>query len=1043
NQLLVCRHSEAIQCLAFSPLSCHLLSCAISDFGLWTQLEKSVRKQRTTSRCSCCAWSCDGQFYAIGMFDGTVSLRSAENGEEVKKIVRPAGEPIWALTFAPIRSNTSSDELFVLVDWGQTFASYNLQGNQVQLMREGKLGYDPTAVEYFNYGQFLVVCGSNRQVTLYSRKGTLLFKLVLIATPFFFHLIRNGTNYKASSSAVGCVDGTLASYRLMFSTVHGLHKERYAYRENMTDVVVQHLENQTSVVIQCSDLVRKVAVYHNQLAVQLTDCVKIYQQDVQHADGQLDYRLIETISSSFQCSLLVLCSKHLIICQEKRLQCYDHKGLKQREWILESLIRYIKVIGGPSGREAILIGLRNGIVCKIFVDNPFPIDLLCLKNTVRCLDISHLRRKLAIVDGTGVCMTFSTKSKQLLFQEPSCSSVAWNVDQENLLCYSGDGTLCIKADNFTPYQQRMQGFVVGFSGKRVFCLHMFALSIMQVPLSKQLYQYLEKKMYREAYKLASLGITESDWEILGHDALHSLELEIAQKAFHRTKNTRYLQLISEIKNMLKKNANENLILAYMKAYEGRFTEAAVLFQNAKSEQKTLEMLTDLRMFDQAQELLSSASGETQRAMIRKQADWAQDSNQPLFATQMFIASGDFDKAVNLMIENDWTDMLINLSHHIDGSNVDLLHTIANYLGRKNEYTLASQLYQSINDIRSSINMYVEAKLWNKAFSIAAKHQDYNEEVYLPYARWLAEKDYFDEAQKAYHMAGHDVEALQVLEQLEENAVNENRYLDAGYYNWLLSMRFLYQCSSDRELKSKSIELAHKANCYYAFDAIHKYLVTEPFTSCPAESLINIARYLAFQTQIYKLSRVSIFYTLLKQGQALGANKLARYALEQLGYLKIPRYFEKLIEIDALMIRSKPFTDAEGLLPMCYRCGLSNPLIGSNECVQCKTPFILSFITFEVLPLVEFTISDDIDLEEARRIINAEPPLHQIEENPLQKQMNMETNKIIADRETLLKLEKHQVIISEWPPPFVTRFYYNVIPEVSITHCNSCHHVCNF
>lgn len=33
----------------------------------------------------------------------------------------------------------------------------------------------------------------------------------------------------------------MACYQLTFSTVHGLHKDRYAFRENMTDVVVQHL----------------------------------------------------------------------------------------------------------------------------------------------------------------------------------------------------------------------------------------------------------------------------------------------------------------------------------------------------------------------------------------------------------------------------------------------------------------------------------------------------------------------------------------------------------------------------------------------------------------------------------------------------------------------------------------------------------------------------------------------------------------------------------------------------------------------------------
>ncbi|KAL3982366.1 WD domain G-beta repeat family protein [Acanthocheilonema viteae] len=1038
-------HNEAIQCLAFSPATCFLLSCAISDFGIWTQLEKSVSKQRTSSRCICCAWSCDGQLYAIGMFDGTVSLRSAANSIEIKKIERPSGEPVWAIAFGAARSTADAswhcnpnihkstfDELLVLVDWAQTASFYDLEGNQL-VQEDKKLGYDPTAIEFFNYGQFLIICGSNRQVTLYSREGTTLGTVAQMDTWVWTVKTRPNTN----AIVVGCVDGTLACYQLMFSTVHGLHKEQYAYRENMTEVVVQHLAK-TSIRIYCNDLVRKVAVYYNHLAVQLIDRIEIYRLIVERNNGQLEYKLIEKINRAFECSLLERC-----------LQCYDHKGLKQREWLLESLIRYIKVVGGPPGREAILIGLRNGAVCKIFVDNPFITEVLRLKSAVRCLDISHLREKLAIVDETGVCTTFDIKTKQLLFQEPSCNSVAWNADHENLLCYSGGGVLCIKANNFSSHQQRMQGFVVGFSGKRVFCLHMFAMIAVEVPLSNQLYQYLEQKMYKEAYDLASLGVTESDWEVLGHDALLNFQLDIAQKAFHRIKDARYLQLISEVKDMIKRDAKRELMLGYIKAYEGRYRDAAILFQNTGCEQKTLEMFTDLRMFDQAQELLSSASGETQKTLLRRRAAWAQNSNEPIIAAEMFVASGDYDKAVNLMIKNDWIDMLIKLAHRIDRNNVDVLRTIGNYLAKKEEYTLASHLFQSINDIHALLNMYVDAALWNDisfysrfinflsmAFLVAAKYQKYNKEVYLPYARWLAENDRFDEAQKAYHMAGHDVEALQVLEQLMGNAVRENRFSDAGYYSWMLSMQYLERCSGDLKLNEKFLDFSDKANCYYAFDVIHKYLA-EPFTSCPADALINIARYLAFQKEIYKISRVSILYTLMKQGQILGAYKLARYALEQLSYLKIPRRFEKFIETDALTIRSKPFTDAEELLPMCYRCGISNPLIGTNECVHCRTPFILSFLSFEVLPLVEFVVSDDINLEEARQLISAEPPLDQIK-HPLQEQMNLKTGKVVADRETLLKLEKQQVIIAEWPPPFVTRFYYNVIPEISITQCSSCY-----
>lgn len=52
--------------------------------------------------------------------------------------------------------------------------------------------------------------------------------------------------------------------------------------------------------------------------------------------------------------------------------------------------------------------------------------------------------------------------------------------------------------------------------------------------------------FRDAYKVACLGVTEGDWEALAHEALEGLDFDTAKKSFIRIKDLRYLELIHSI-----------------------------------------------------------------------------------------------------------------------------------------------------------------------------------------------------------------------------------------------------------------------------------------------------------------------------------------------------------------------------------------------------------------------------------------------------------------------------------------------------------------
>uniref|UniRef100_A0A8C4TA70 Intraflagellar transport protein 122 homolog n=1 Tax=Erpetoichthys calabaricus TaxID=27687 RepID=A0A8C4TA70_ERPCA len=1058
-------HNDSIQCVAYNPITHQLASCSSGDFGLWSPEQKSVSKNKVNSKITCCGWTNDGQYLALGMFNGIVSIRN-KNGEEKVKIERPGGSlsPIWSIAWSP--SKDEHNDILAVADWGQKLSFYQLSGKQIG--KDRSLNFDPCCVSFFSKGEYIVMGGSDKQVSLYTKDGIRLGPIGEQNSWVWSCKVKPESNYVV----VGCQDGTIALYQLIFSTIHGLYKDRYAYRGSMTDVIVQHLITEQKVRIKCRELVKKIAIYKNRLAIQLPEKILIYEL---YSDDSTDmhYRVKEKICKRFECSLLVVCSQHIILCHEKRLQCLSFNSIKEREWLMESLIRYIKVIGGPPGREGLLVGLKNGAILKIFVDNPFAITLLKQVTSVRCLDMSASRNKLAVVDEHNTCLVYDIRTKELLFQEPNANSVAWNTQCEDMLCFSGSGYLNIKASNFPVHQQKLQGFVVGYNGSKIFCLHVYSMSAVEVPQSAPMYQYLEKKMFKEAYQIACLGVTDNDWRDLAMEALEGQDFETAKKAFIRVRDLRYLELINSIEERKKRGeTNNDLFLADVFAYQGKFHEAAKLYKKTGNDSRALNMYTDLRMFEYAKDFLGSGDPKDTKMLITKQADWAKNINEPKSAAAMYLSAGEHMKAIEIIGDHGWVDMLIDLARKLDKAEREPLSRCAFFFKKLEHHGYAAETYMKMGDLKSLILLHVDTHHWDEAFELVEKHPEFKDYVYVPYAQWLAENDRFEEAQKAFHKAGRQNEAVKVLEQLTHNAVVESRFNDAAYYYWMLSMQCL---DIAREKKAEMLEkfqkFQHLAELYHVYHSIQRY-TDEPFSSHLPETLFNISRFLLHNLTkntplgIYK---VNTLYALAKQSKALGAYKLARHAYEKLQGLRIPARFQETIELGSLTLRSKPFHDSEELIPMCYRCSTNNPLLNNqgNVCINCRQPFIFSASSYEVLPLVEFYLEEGITDEEAVALIDLEAPRAEksntkwqeitqadsqtlrlddsednAEEDPFTAKLSFEQGgsefvPVVVNRSVLRSMSRRDVLIKRWAKPLKWQYYRSLLPDVSITMCPSC------
>ncbi|KAK4469081.1 hypothetical protein MN116_006670 [Schistosoma mekongi] len=1051
-------HNESIQCLEFNPITMLLASTGSTDFGFWTMDQKNVVKTKISARPTCCSWKSDGQFLAIGLYSGVISIRNKET-QEVAKIERPSDSIIWNLKWNPSKSDYG--EVLAVIDWNQKLSFYQLCGRQTG--KDHTLGYDPCGVTWFgNKYDSIAVCGSNRMCHLYNSEGVHLACITKQQSWIWCCCTRKGYN----QIAVGCQDGTLETIKLLLDPVDSFYKDRYAFRESLTDVVVQHLITEQKARIKCRDYVKKISLFKNLLVIQLVKKILIYESPYDDMKD-LHYQLREKLSQQIVCQHLIIITNNLVVCQDNYLSCVNFK------------------------------------IIQIVVDNAFPIVITKVLNEICMLDISRNYDKLAILDVNKTMYAFSIEKKEILFQEPNVLSMTWSTTNNDLIAYSGNDVLFIKNGQFPSHRQYTKGITLSFIGSFVYCLHENTINRIEISLTPAVYHYLGNNQLNEAYHLGYFGLTQQDWKIIGRIALNKLNLKVAKYAYVQLEDILILLFIQQLEERYKRgewndkdsvnNSNISIILGDISAYLGNFTEAVVNYTRSSGQQhKIIEMYTDLRCFNELHEIMSTNCDVNERKLLlSKNADWAKSTNEYRTAAKMYIDAGEYIKAIELSDLHGLTDILLDISRRLDKGDHEYLERCARSLTRLGEYAFAADCYAKYGDIENQLNLYIESHNWEEAFSLVEKHHVYTRKVYLPYANWLAENDKFEEAQAAFIKAGLQNEAISVLEQLANCAAKESRFNDAGFYYWKLSALCLDMLKNEtitetvhHELLEHYYDFQRKADVYYIYHHIYRYL-HEPFASHMPETYFNMARYLMHVLQsadVAEVSKAAVLYTLAKHGRKLGAYKLTKQLYNKLQTLYLPFKMRDEIDLCSITLNSGPMTDSEEINPMCYRCSTINPLINSlgNRCINCKEPFIYSFITLEQLPIVEFIPEDNLSYEEVISYLQSDTStslsslslsnnVNDVKEDNIEMNNNYsQTLKISHEQENgmlsqdpfMAKLLNSDLISEAYSPvqldiatlkaisfneviiihnsPLKPRFYKSILPDVSITQCSICH-----
>ena len=958
----------AASSLSFSPVSSHLLACAGTEFSIWHPNIAQVNPVNVNAKVMCGAWAPDGKTFALGLINGTVSVRNSENTQEI--YTHHLQVPVFTVCW--------SNDLLIAGDWDNRMTIHKPRDSA--LTETIPLPAQPTNI--INFQSNIIVTDIAGGVTLYNDDGQLLLQITNV-NEWIWSISACFDGY----ISLGLDNGYIQLLSLGLKPVYSIYHNAFAIRTELTKVSLRILGTDLVENTEFIKPVQNVCVTDSQIAILFADELSAYSY--YENKGKLELNKIQRFESKASSKQFYGFTSNFIFILEKSVRILGQSGNFVRDFNFGSPVTTTTICSTVVGMEGILVGLEDGQVVQIFVHHRFSHVVFKHDSPIRSMSISQLKTKIAVVDDKHRCCVYDAMSGRLLFIEEGINTVCWNELNDNLLAMSDDENIYIKAFDMQRVKTSMKGELARFSGLTVSTIVNNELCQVDVPLDAAVRNLARNNDFRRSYQIAAFGLTEDQWNELADTALRQRQIVVAIKSAAHAKNIKLLHFIEIISTLMKDSKfTQEHLSAEVDAWTNNFDSAARTWRNLGENERAVSMYFDLRQFDKLSQFLS---GDRMKKFALQQAKSFEDMNELEFAAQLYVVGGEALKAATLLNENGKIDEMLKLSKTINHSEGQALKYIASALMNHDMGKEAAIILSQLDDVSSLALVHIIMKDWGEAIALARMHKALLPEVFLPYAKHLFEDDQYFESLVSFFIAGRVDEALKSLNMLLENSIAMNKYNDVAFFLYGRSLGMASTCEDPAESTAIVESGMTLSRAYSAFGRLRED-TTSPFTVRERGASFYLSRFVvAFMNSVRhgefkdkylhslpdnlfgSISYPEALFSLLNESENVNEYRLMRWCAEQLSNFVVPPAVQEAV--DLAILRTAGMNDGdEG--EVCPRC--SSRLFASSEgpllwCSECKCPIVFSAYSYKVLPLVPITING-VEVKDAKELIEQDPPI---------------------------------------------------------------------